>query len=233
MDGQKRWTSVQPSLDTYGGYEFSKHFHTWTFDWSPDSIKLYLDGTLMNNYDVSQADGTGPDGENPFRRPGYLLMNQAIGGSAGGDPSNTQFPVRYRIDWVRQWVWNDAVADGVSVVVTDGSGTGVYKPGTMGSASAGQPGVGQVFERWTVVSGTVTLDDEFAETTTFVVPASGNAVELQASFVIGTPPTESPVAGPTPPPVNPTDGESLILGMSRFSFHFNMNMILMRTWTLL
>mmetsp|Transcript_39047 Transcript_39047/g.82123 ORF Transcript_39047/g.82123 Transcript_39047/m.82123 type:complete len:731 (+) Transcript_39047:94-2286(+) len=214
MDGQQRWTSVQPSLDDFpgGGAEWSKHFHTWTFDWSPDKIKLYLDGVLMNDYDVSNADGTGPNGVNPFRQPGYLLMNQAIGGTAGGDPSSTDFPVRYRVDWIRQWEWDGSVAteNAVTVTVNGGAGSGAYEVGTKATAAAGQPPVGQVFDRWSIVSGgsSLILDDPLLETTTFAIPSSsgGQDIVLQANFILGNPPTDSPVAGPTPPPVDPLDG---------------------------
>jgi hypothetical protein len=55
----------------------------------------------MNHYPVANANGTGPGGENPFRRPGYMLINQAIGGNNGGDPSGTTFPIKYMVDYVR------------------------------------------------------------------------------------------------------------------------------------
>ena len=38
---------------------------------------------------------------NAFRHPHYILLNQAIGGTNGGDPSKTEFPVRLEVDWVR------------------------------------------------------------------------------------------------------------------------------------
>jgi hypothetical protein len=38
---------------------------------------------------------------NPFQKPHYLLLNLAIGGTQGGDPSNTSFPVRFEVDYVR------------------------------------------------------------------------------------------------------------------------------------
>ena len=38
---------------------------------------------------------------NPFRQAHYLLLNLAIGGHSGGDPSNTEFPTRYENDYVR------------------------------------------------------------------------------------------------------------------------------------
>jgi beta-glucanase (GH16 family) len=39
--------------------------------------------------------------KNPFKQPHYLLLNLAIGGNSGGDPSKTEFPSRYEIDYVR------------------------------------------------------------------------------------------------------------------------------------
>lgn len=108
---------------------------------------------------------SGPEEENPFRREGYLLMNQALGGTAGGPLTGTEFPVRYRIDWIRQWVWDESITDGVTVSVTNSTGSGIYKPGTKATAAAGQPPTGQVFDSWTVLSGDVTLDDPNSETT--------------------------------------------------------------------
>ena len=31
----------------------------------------------------------------------YMLFNIAVGGTGGGDPSNTQFPVRMLVDYVK------------------------------------------------------------------------------------------------------------------------------------
>ena len=38
---------------------------------------------------------------NPLQQPHYLIVNLAIGGTQGGDPSKTRFPARYEIDYVR------------------------------------------------------------------------------------------------------------------------------------
>eukprot|EP00957_Ditylum_brightwellii_P162301 12358193-Ditylum_brightwellii.AAC.1 len=74
MDGNEQWTSVESSIDQspYNGDEFSKYYHVWTFDWFSERIMLYLDGVLMNDYHVDDANGTGPNGENPFRRKAYF-----------------------------------------------------------------------------------------------------------------------------------------------------------------
>lgn len=71
-------------------------------DWDEKSIKLYLDDQLLNTIDLSKT--INPKGQkvrNPFHQKHYLLLNLAIGGKAGGDPSNTKFPSKYEIDHVR------------------------------------------------------------------------------------------------------------------------------------
>jgi len=87
--------------------DWADEFHTWRMDWTPDAIKLYLDDVLMNEQDLSETLNRDPlpagAPRNPFHRPVYLLLNQAIGGMHGGDPSATEFPVRYLIDYVRVW----------------------------------------------------------------------------------------------------------------------------------
>ena len=68
-------------------------------EWDEKKIDLWLDGKLMNHLDVSSADNA--DQGNPFHDPVYIILNQAIGGQCGGDPSQTKFPVRFEVDWVR------------------------------------------------------------------------------------------------------------------------------------
>ena len=78
--------------------DWPNKFHLWKMDWTPDYIRLYLDGELLNEIDLSTA--VNPDGFNPFRQPHYLLLNLALG-SNGGDPANTPFPKTYEVDYVR------------------------------------------------------------------------------------------------------------------------------------
>jgi len=50
---------------------------------------------------AKRADMLNPAGRTPSRQQHYLLVNLAIGGMNGGDPSATTFPVRYEVDYVR------------------------------------------------------------------------------------------------------------------------------------
>ncbi|WP_372846696.1 family 16 glycosylhydrolase [Pontiella sp.] len=76
-------------------------FHVWRMDWDPAAIRLYVDDRLLN--ETLLSDTFNPEGDpikNPFHQPHYLLLNLAIGGKCGGDPSGTEFPARYEIDYV-------------------------------------------------------------------------------------------------------------------------------------
>jgi len=58
-----------------------------------------VDGEVLNDSDLNQA--SNPDGQNGFRQAHSILLNLAVGGTAGGDPSATEFPARFEVDYVR------------------------------------------------------------------------------------------------------------------------------------
>ncbi|WPR77653.1 glycoside hydrolase family 16 protein [Algoriphagus sp. NG3] len=78
--------------------DWPSKFHIWKMDWTTEYIKIYLDGELLNEVDLSQT--MNPDGFNPFHQPHYLLLNLALG-SNGGSLENTRFPRKYQVDYVR------------------------------------------------------------------------------------------------------------------------------------
>lgn len=78
--------------------DWTKKFHVWRMDWTSESVTLYLDDVLLNTTLLSQT--VNPDGNNPFTKPQYILLNLAIGGN-GGDPGTAGFPVKYEVDYVR------------------------------------------------------------------------------------------------------------------------------------
>ncbi|WP_026905078.1 glycoside hydrolase family 16 protein [Pedobacter glucosidilyticus] len=74
-------------------------FHVWRMDWDEKAIKIYLDDELLNDIDI--ANTRNPDGFNPFHQEHYFLLNLAIGGQNGGNPSLSKFPITYEVDYVR------------------------------------------------------------------------------------------------------------------------------------
>ena len=96
-----KWDDARIPIANLGGSNWSKEFHIWRMDWDQDSIELYMDDKLLNSTRLSDTINQDAEGKNPFRRPHYILLNLAIGGTNGGDPSGTQFPSRFEVDYVR------------------------------------------------------------------------------------------------------------------------------------
>ena len=103
FEGKTAWSTVKKPVVQLGGDAWSQAFHIWTMDWDEQKMELRLDGQLMNQLDLATADNA--DRGNPFHRPVYIILNQAIG-ATGGDPSQTKFPIRFEVDWVRVYQRN-------------------------------------------------------------------------------------------------------------------------------
>lgn len=96
-----RWSTATKEIAAFGDPGWSEKFHVWRMDWDEDWIRLYVDGELLNEVDLRNTYNEGPSKNNPFHQPHYIIVNLAIGGTAGGDPSGTEFPARYEIDYIR------------------------------------------------------------------------------------------------------------------------------------
>lgn len=85
-----------------GGKIETKHpsvdFHLYALEWHSDRLDFYFDDT---KYHTVKLDGLGKDNDDPFRKPHYLLLNFALGGSWGGPIDDTVLPQTYLIDYVR------------------------------------------------------------------------------------------------------------------------------------
>lgn len=96
------WDTMKTPVNSLGDPAWDQKFHVWRMDWDQASIKLYVDDLLLNSIDLAKT--INPEGcavRNPFQRPFFMLLNLAIGGENGGDPSATPFPTRFEIDYVR------------------------------------------------------------------------------------------------------------------------------------
>jgi beta-glucanase (GH16 family) len=94
-----KWDDVRKPVTDFNDPNWSAKFHVWRMDWDEDNIKLYVDDMLMNAVDLKET--FNPDGKNPFRQPHFIIVNLAIGGTAGGDPSSTEFPAKFEVDYIR------------------------------------------------------------------------------------------------------------------------------------
>jgi beta-glucanase (GH16 family) len=96
---QAKWDGAAWEVATFEDKQWQEKFHLWRMDWTDQKIDLLLDDKLVNTTNL--ADMLNADGTSPFRQAHYMILNLAIGGNAGGDPSGTTFPTRFEVDWVR------------------------------------------------------------------------------------------------------------------------------------
>lgn len=73
-------------------------FHIYSVEWDSTAIRFFYDSNVYYTFNVSEA---GNDSNNPFRKPFYLLINLAVGGSWGGAIDDSALPGEFAIDYVR------------------------------------------------------------------------------------------------------------------------------------
>ena len=73
-------------------------FHIYALEWHSDRIDVFFDSKKYHTVLIDKA-GKGED--NPFRKPHYILINFALGGSWGGPIDETVLPQKFLIDYVR------------------------------------------------------------------------------------------------------------------------------------
>jgi len=90
------WNSNQDPVDS----AWASSWHTYVMERDPNEIRIYRDG---NQEPVARQK---VDADSPWRNPMYMIINLAIGGQNGGDPSGTDFPLKLEVDYVK--VYKDA-----------------------------------------------------------------------------------------------------------------------------
>lgn len=128
--------SGNPVTKTFGFQDnrFDVDFHVFAIEWDKEKIDFYVDDVLYNR--VKAIDVT--DGEWVFDHPFFIILNVAVGGTFGGNPtSETVFPQTMYIDYVRAYKKNEDTL----VEVTPPSGD-VEDPDANPDGSGDNPGSG-------------------------------------------------------------------------------------------
>ena len=79
-----------------GGYP-GDGFHTYTTEWTKDSLKWYMDGKLLWTRDAS----TTPWFDKVFHKPYNIRLNFQVGGWLGNPDASTAFPADFVVDYVK------------------------------------------------------------------------------------------------------------------------------------
>lgn len=88
----------------FDGTIFSRDFHVYAIEWSPDEIRWFVDGVLYHTEASATWFSSAAPGNPraPFDTPFHLLLNVAVGGNFPGPPDvSSQFPQEMLVDWVR------------------------------------------------------------------------------------------------------------------------------------
>ena len=100
-EGETTWDDLKKPVESFNSPNWADQFHTWRMDWDETAIKLYVDDQLLNTIELEKTVNQRGEIENPMKQPHYVIINLAVGGTNGGDPSSTEFPRKYIIDYVR------------------------------------------------------------------------------------------------------------------------------------
>jgi beta-glucanase (GH16 family) len=79
-------------------------FHIYALEWNKDRMDFFFDDQKYHTFDLKAAD---EKGENPFRKPQFLMLNLALGGSWGGKIDEAIMPQKFLIDFVRVYQEKD------------------------------------------------------------------------------------------------------------------------------
>jgi beta-glucanase (GH16 family) len=103
IHGTLHWAAEDGKHRSNGGKTQSETppgdgFHVYAIEWNAHRIDWFFDGAKYHTVDLDKM----PETEaGQFRKPFYLLINLAIGGSWGGEVDPSVFPQKFLIDYVR------------------------------------------------------------------------------------------------------------------------------------
>jgi beta-glucanase (GH16 family) len=90
------------NIETNAPYD---DFHLYALEWDENKMDFFFDQT---KYFTFYIDDAGKEAAGQFRKPFYLLINLALGGSWGREIDDSIFPQQYLIDYVRFYKKNNS-----------------------------------------------------------------------------------------------------------------------------
>ena len=102
------WGKNGGDQDTYATHHpkingLTGNFHLYWMEWDEKQIRLGVDKQTITTLNTDTV--TYPDGRNPFRKGGYLIINTAVGGpgTMTEAPDASQYPCQFQVDYVRYY----------------------------------------------------------------------------------------------------------------------------------
>ncbi len=94
-----QWQIGTQKTDTIHVKNATSDFHTYTWEWTPEIVKAFVDNKPFFEY---ENEGLG-ETKWPYEKPFYLILNLAVGGEWGNVQGidDSVFPQSFEIDYVR------------------------------------------------------------------------------------------------------------------------------------
>jgi beta-glucanase (GH16 family) len=88
-----RWGSYRP------GFDYADGFHTFAVEWTPQTVRHFVDDKLVAERRFEWVHQDGSDGG-----PAHVLVNLAVGGKWPEAPTSLgDFPAALEVDYIRVW----------------------------------------------------------------------------------------------------------------------------------
>lgn len=76
-------------------------YHTYGLEWDETSLKWYVDGKLVGTYNKSTDSNALNQGQWPFNKHFYLILNQSVGNGAWAANADVNHVYETTFDWIR------------------------------------------------------------------------------------------------------------------------------------
>ncbi len=91
---------ITPYAPSVSANALSNSFHNYAIEWDSTQIAYFFDAI---EYAKFSQDMMTPDEWEQFKKPHYIILNLAMGGTSGGTIDTSKFPFTYEIDYVRYY----------------------------------------------------------------------------------------------------------------------------------
>ncbi len=94
-----RTSDLTSTFTLPAGQNFTDDFHIYAVEWSPGTVRFYVDANL---YATFRSSDWPAGGKWVFDHPFFIILNLAVGGDWPGSPdASTKFPQSMFVDYVR------------------------------------------------------------------------------------------------------------------------------------
>ena len=76
------------------GFDFAADYHTYTLIWKTVDIQKWVDSTMVKGTNFKWIGTSAPQ----------ILLNLAMGGSINSNPIAADFPVKFKIDYIKIYI---------------------------------------------------------------------------------------------------------------------------------